>query len=174
MKDLMIDLETLGVNEDAIVLSIGAVFFDVETGELGQSYYVELDADEQLKLGRKINYSTILWWIKQSEAAKMALKEQGENVGPALKRFKLWVENVGGPDVRPWGNGSMFDIGIIESLLIKYDIPIPWSFRNIMDLRTFQRFVANGSKIPRSEGHHNAQTDAKDQALFVINHARKS
>mgnify|MGYP003294177973 CR=1 FL=1 len=36
MNNLMIDLETMGKNKDAPIVSIGAVFFTPETGDIGQ------------------------------------------------------------------------------------------------------------------------------------------
>lgn len=39
MNNLMIDLETMGKNKDAPIVSIGAVFFTPETGDIGQEFY---------------------------------------------------------------------------------------------------------------------------------------
>lgn len=38
MNNLMIDLETMGKNKDAPIVSIGAVFFTPETGDIGQEF----------------------------------------------------------------------------------------------------------------------------------------
>ncbi|MWP21778.1 3'-5' exoribonuclease, partial [Escherichia coli] len=39
MNNLMIDLETMGKNKDAPIVSIGAVFFTLETRDIGQEFY---------------------------------------------------------------------------------------------------------------------------------------
>ena len=39
MNHLMIDLETMGNKPNAPVVSIGAVFFEPSTGELGEEFY---------------------------------------------------------------------------------------------------------------------------------------
>ncbi|MCV5360349.1 3'-5' exoribonuclease, partial [Escherichia coli] len=39
MKHLMIDLETMDNKPTSAIASIGAVFFDPETGEMGEQFY---------------------------------------------------------------------------------------------------------------------------------------
>ncbi|HBC1268753.1 TPA: 3'-5' exoribonuclease, partial [Escherichia coli] len=39
-SDVMIDLETMGTNTCAPIVSIGAVFFSPESEELGPTFYV--------------------------------------------------------------------------------------------------------------------------------------
>jgi hypothetical protein len=43
--DLMIDLETLGLTANSVVLSIGAVFFDLEGEDLGPTFYTNVDRE---------------------------------------------------------------------------------------------------------------------------------
>ena len=38
MKDIMLDLETLSLDNNAVVVSIGAVKFDLATGETGETF----------------------------------------------------------------------------------------------------------------------------------------
>lgn len=42
MNNLMIDLETMGKKPNAPVVSIGAVFFDPQSGEIGPEFYTPL------------------------------------------------------------------------------------------------------------------------------------
>ena len=44
-------------------------------------------------------------------------------------------------------------------------------FYNIMDLRTFRRFVGNGAKVPKLEGtNHNALDDCINQINYMFEH----
>jgi len=43
MKHVMVDLETLSLNNNAVVVSISAVEFDLETGELGKTFEEGID-----------------------------------------------------------------------------------------------------------------------------------
>jgi len=172
MNDLMIDFETLGKTPDCVVVSIGAVFFDEETGLLGDTFYMIFEMDSQLEKGRKIDPDTLKWWFSQSGAAKKIFHEKAKPTLEVLTTFVKWVEAHGTVSkIKPWGNGSSFDISIFEDLLRDYKVKIPWLYYNTFDLRTFKRYVANNEKVDKSIGvDHNALDDAMNQARYVIKH----
>lgn len=174
--DLMLDLETLGVGSDCVVLSIGACFFDPEINQIGSKFDCFLKVQEQLDIGRKIDYSTLQWWIKQDVKAKTIFSKEGTPVKMALDILSKFMEENKQGKLHIWGNGSNFDIGILDSLYKDFGVKIPWSHTNIMDFRTYRRFVANGRKIEKSDRigvHHDALSDAISQAQFVIDNYKK-
>ena len=57
MNDVMVDLETLSTKPNAAIVSIGAVFFDPKTGELGDTYYQVIDIETY---GLTVNFK-LLW-----------------------------------------------------------------------------------------------------------------
>ncbi len=165
MKDIMIDLETLGKGTEAPVISIGAVYFDSEG--LGKEFYVNLELQSQIDTGlRRADASTIQWWMGQSDAAKRVFKESAVPTSKGLLDLVNFILEV--KDAYVWGNGATFDISILESLLQDYEIPVPWKYNRIMDFRTYKRFLGQGREIDRSKGvHHNALDDAKVQASYI-------
>ena len=181
MMDLMIDLETLGTNTKAPIISIGAVWFDPESGELGAKYYVTLDVAEQMdSRTRFADASTIKWWMQQDGAAKAVFREDAKPTKYALQNFRDWIMSTAGAGAKskatkkcfPWGNGSCFDIVLLESIFKDYDIECPWLFYNVMDLRTFRRFVTGGAKVENAGTAHNALDDAVAQAEYVIKYSK--
>ncbi|HGU7476652.1 TPA: RecE family exodeoxyribonuclease, partial [Escherichia coli] len=66
---LMIDLETMGKNPDAPIISIGAIFFDPQTGDMGPEFSKTIDLETA---GGVIDRDTIKWWLKQSREAQSA------------------------------------------------------------------------------------------------------
>ncbi|EFJ9642523.1 TPA: RecE family exodeoxyribonuclease, partial [Escherichia coli] len=58
---LMIDLETMGKNPDAPIISIGAIFFDPQTGDMGPEFSKTIDLETA---GGVIDRDTIKWWLK--------------------------------------------------------------------------------------------------------------
>ncbi|ENC1930523.1 3'-5' exoribonuclease, partial [Escherichia coli] len=64
---LMIDLETMGKNPDAPIISIGAIFFDPQTGDMGPEFSKTIDLETA---GGVIDRDTIKWWLKQSREAQ--------------------------------------------------------------------------------------------------------
>ncbi len=43
MNDVMLDLETLGTRHDAMIISIGAVYFERETGLIGPGFSMNVN-----------------------------------------------------------------------------------------------------------------------------------
>ncbi|MCN6062361.1 3'-5' exoribonuclease, partial [Escherichia coli] len=58
---LMIDLETMGKNPDAPIISIGAIFFDPQTGDMGPEFSKTIDLETADGV---IDRDTIKWWLK--------------------------------------------------------------------------------------------------------------
>lgn len=172
--DLMIDLETLGTKPQSPIISIGAVFFDIERGMLGNTFYMALKIKDQLEKGRKIDADTLQWWFEQSDAAKKVFHEKAQPTATVLNTFTQWVKtNKGTSKVYPWGNGSTFDISLMEDIFNQYEIGCPWGFNTIMDLRTFRRFIAKGAPVYNGGTAHNALDDAIAQANYVICHSNQ-
>ncbi|EIN8137959.1 3'-5' exoribonuclease, partial [Escherichia coli] len=67
---LMIDLETMGKNPDAPIISIGAIFFDPQTGDMGPEFSKTIDLETA---GGVIDRDTMKWWLKQSREAQSAI-----------------------------------------------------------------------------------------------------
>lgn len=180
MQDLMIDLETLGTHVNAPIIAIGAVWFDPETGEKGPTYYRVLDVADQIDSKvRFADASTIKWWMQQANAAKEVFKDNAMPTQQVLEEFRQWImgfakASKGSKATRkcfPWGNGSGFDITLMETIFNDYNVECPWLYYNVMDLRTFKRFTAKGAKVEKLEGvNHNALDDAINQVDYVLKH----
>ncbi len=161
------DLETLGTNGDAVVVSIGAIMFDAENiAENG--FYAVLDIDDQVARGRKLNPGTVKWWMQQSEAARRVFTEKGRPVISVLDDFRAYVGyNEPGEGVKMWGNGADFDCVILGSLHDTFGMKKPWSYSNNRCFRTLKNIaqLEVGLGTPPREGvHHNALHDAVYQA----------
>jgi len=102
MINVIFDFESLGLNENSVLLSLGVLAFDpsdydivgdgVETTFnklLQQGLYVKLDAKDQMKTyGRTINKSTLLWWTEQNEEASQVLTRCDDDVKlPDMERL---------------------------------------------------------------------------------------
>ena len=66
MKHVMIDFETLGTAADSVIMSFGAVRFDIESGEMDdEAFYRSISIESNLEKGRRIDESTLIWWMDQ-------------------------------------------------------------------------------------------------------------
>ncbi|ENL2714751.1 3'-5' exoribonuclease domain-containing protein [Escherichia coli] len=167
---LMIDLETMGKNPDAPIISIGAIFFDPQTGDMGPEFSKTIDLETA---GGVIDRNTIKWWLKQSREAQSAIMTDEIPLDDALLQLREFIdENSGEFFVRVWGNGANFDNVILRRSYERQGIPCPWRWSNDRDVRTIVElgkaidFDAR-TAIPFEGERHNALDDARYQAKYV-------
>ena len=172
MDNFSIDIETLGTEPNSVILSIGVVAFDPHTNTIDEEgLEVNLDVEEQISLGMTINYNTVVWWMgKSDEARKVFRSENMVGLSDCYNHIKRYLEKHQ-PDtgnVKPWGNGSSFDIVLLESLFRLMSKEPLWKYHNIRDVRTIVDLAGLDPKPYRLKGiHHNALDDAINQANMV-------
>ena len=167
-----LDLETLDTCGRATILAIAGVAVTEQDGEFTLShphFYRVCNIESQDK--RTMSQSTVNWWERQSEEARRVFDEAKTARHPAhaLLEFRDWIGNLPG-DVQVWGNGSVFDIGILADAMWEWGITEPWDFRNIRDLRTLAdiaRRYGFSTVLPDVGTHHNALDDALYQANYL-------
>lgn len=178
MKRVMVDLETAATDPKAIVISIGAVYFDPATG-LGEKFYQELTWDDQFKAGRTCNPDTVSWWTQQSEEARKVWqtklaggfdREKHITVN-ALQHFDFFLSPGGVRDdkLELWGYGADFDCVVLGSLYETMGVKRPWSYSRNRCHRTLVNLAKGFIEAPERKGtHHNALDDAVYQAECAI------
>ncbi len=90
---LMIDLETMGKNPDAPIISIGAIFFDPQTGDMGPEFSKTIDLETA---GGVIDRDTIKWWLKQSREAQSAIMTDEIPLDDALLQLREFIDENSG------------------------------------------------------------------------------
>lgn len=168
MIDVMVDLETKGKKPGCMILSIGAVFFDPESGMLGDQYYQVVGPTGQKKRGLHEDAETMAWWAKQPEGARQVLTEHEASevtLEDGLRGFTKLLESADGglKSVKVWGNGSDFDNAILAVAYMAHQQDIPWNFWNNRCFRTLKS-LAPQIKMEKNLLAHNALNDAVMQA----------
>lgn len=166
MKHVMVDLETLGTAADAVILSIGAVRFDLDSNEIDDAgFYASVSIDSNLDYKRRVQEDTLLWWLKQPAAAQAVFHEPKLALEPALCNFSDWLGN--GKSFM-WSNGADFDLPMLAHAFHQLTIDVPWQFWNSRCVRTYKNLPqAQFVNVPRLGTHHNALDDAIHQAKLV-------
>ncbi|HIF0675957.1 TPA: 3'-5' exonuclease [Escherichia coli] len=171
----MIDLETMGKNKDAPIVSIGAVFFTPETGDIGQEFYTVVSLESAMGQGATPDGDTILWWLKQSPEARAAICiDDTLSISDALSELNHFINRHAANTkyLKVWGNGANFDNTILRRSYERQGIPCPWRYYNDRDVRTIVElgkaidFDAR-TAIPFEGERHNALDDARYQAKYV-------
>lgn len=172
--ECMLDLETLGTGNEAVILSIGACkFFPEGDGvdiHITHRFEAFVTPQSCVDIGLKMDPSTVLWWMKpeRGEARDLMMANQNKAVPiyEALRQFAGWL----GKDTPVWGNGATFDNVILRNAYRLAGCDCPWSFWNDRCYRTMKN-RAPSVKMQRKGAHHSALWDAVSQAehLQLIN-----
>jgi hypothetical protein len=171
--NVMIDLETLGNVPGSTILSIGAIGFGPDGFEPMRAIYLAINRKSCKDAGLIEDPETVAWWNDQSEEAKRALREADSirtslSVGRALNDFSKWLNKQFSNSLLLWGNGSFYDLGILEAARIKTGHYPIWPkhadrcYRTLKNLRKDIVFEPSGIKH-----------DALDDAIAQAQHATK-
>jgi exodeoxyribonuclease VIII len=168
----MVDLETLGKNSYASILSIGAVKFDPfltpsiipEDDPPYETFHVYVDPASCAMHGLSMDTSTVMWWLAQSkESQQYQVEAKRMSLPEALEEFAKWF----GKDSMPtWGNGATFDNVILSNAYTACGMERPWAYFDDRCYRTMKSFAPD-IKIERLGTHHNALHDAMSQARHL-------
>lgn len=177
--EVMFDVETLSLSPNAVIVSLGAAKFD-RAGRVWGTFFRRLDMESQLRGGREVSQSTLLWWLEQEESA-MWKNFRGDRspVTTALLEFSTWchqdiVNHAGETTMeevtRYWANGPKFDATLVESLAAWSGMSVPWTYRQLADMRTLvnESHYRIDDHVTRFEGRaHDPVHDSLVQAEIV-------
>jgi hypothetical protein len=157
--NVMIDLETLGKNSHSAIISIGAAEFNASG--LGRTFYANIDPESCVRAGLKMDASTVMWWMQQSEQARAAFNADAKSsLLRALTDFCDWF-----PDKAcVWGNGATFDNVILSNAYDLTSIAKPWKYNADRCYRTLKALYPGVTPDLRGGTYHNALDDAVHQA----------
>ena len=166
MEHLMIDLETVGNKADSVIVSIGAVKFDLDGNIDNNGFYASIDMSSNLDLGRKVDEETLLWWLKQPAAAQQVFFENKMALPTALEELSDWLET---RHWKVWAKGPSFDIAMLEHAYARScKMEVPWEFWNARCVRTYMNLPgAKGIEAPVEGVKHNALSDAYQQVKTI-------
>jgi len=166
MDNVMLDLETMGNGPEAAIVAIGAVEFDLKSGAIGERFYRVIDLESSVEFGGVMDAETVLWWLKQSDAARAEFSRGGAPIADVLCEFARWLRQRG-EDVRVWGNGANFDNVVLASAYRRMHLAPPWEYWNDRCYRTLKGLVP-GVRRQTFGTKHNAADDAETQARHLI------
>jgi hypothetical protein len=166
VKDLMIDIETLSSDSDAVMIQLAGVYFDRQTGETGAEYCRNISRESCLDLGFKESQSTIDWWAKQDPDVLASIKENPCTAQEAMREFSDFVHAVNGVSV--WSHAT-FDFVIVQNYLTRLDLR-PMPYRSARDIRTLVDLSGIDLKSydwKKGKTHH-ALDDCKFQITYCV------
>ena len=165
MKDLMLDIETLDTRSTAVIVQIGAVYFDRYTGEIGDTFLVNVNHMGQKSLGFTVGAETLEWWDTQEKTWITDTKE----IKPALKEFAQFAEKA----KRVWCHAT-FDAQILIDAYTRLDMKPPFHYTATRDIRTLQDLSGIAERITtKAKKTHNALDDCIYQVEYCTHYFNK-
>lgn len=166
--EVMVDIETHDTAPTAVILSIGAAAMDMINLEVIDTFYVNVDPADCLRLGLTQSPATLEWWDKQSDDAKARLlAPEPKPLRHALVDFLNWRSSKHCA-LAYWGNGANFDNVILANAHKAAEVQ-GWDFWRDRCHRTMKTLYASQCKnIERKGTHHNAVDDAVFQAEQLL------
>lgn len=171
------DCETLSLNENPALLSIGAVVFNpyckdtVESLRSTPTFSVVIDLKDQVeRFGRHIDAGAVMWWLKQKDEARaQIIADNPEYLSGAMGAFANWIREVAGQNARLWTHGAAEDAVWLRSAYRETcpGVAFPIHYRNIRDTRTLFDLMGTPEIVVPGLVDHVALDDAIYQALRV-------
>jgi len=167
--DLMLDLETMGTEMDAVIVQIGACYFERSFGHILGEFLINVDMNSCIDWGLSISPSTVWWWKKQSKEAQDALKTpEPVKLEDAVEAFRAFTqENDSGHNCFLWCHPN-FDEPILKNAFNACGTNFPFKYYAVRDVRTAVDLSGiDISEVVQNGTHHNALDDCKYQARLV-------
>lgn len=165
-KDVMLDLETLGNGENKCVCQIGACYFDRDTGAIGDTFKVNVDATDAVKEGFVLDAKTVYWWLAQSQAARESiLAEPKISIRQAFNELNDFLK-----DAKCIWSHATFDFVTIMETYHKLGIKPSFPYKSGLDIRTLIEIAGGSSvdKTPRTNLHHDGLEDSIHQVKYCM------
>lgn len=162
----MIDIETLGTEPDAVILSVGAVKFDPYNSiEPHTKQLWRPTVDVQTEDGRSVLESTLEWWAKQPQHIQDEAFSDEDRIplsdfAAQLNKYLVGCDKI-------WCQGPQFDMVILENLFTQFKYHKGWAFWQIMDCRTVFNMMPSDPRKAIQQNLHSADADAYYQAVCV-------
>lgn len=143
---IMIDSETLDTVSTAVVtqlafMAVPAAAPDPINALKFDSYF--LPWQPQLDAGRTVSASTLAYWLRAPDDARLKLIESMDGDNAVLTAFvRSFIRKIsqviqacpGNTEI--WARGPVFDVSIIDSLIAMCGEVPPWHYGSIRDVRT--------------------------------------
>lgn len=152
MKHVMLDLETMGTKPGCVIVSIGAVNFDLDTGKIGPKFYTSVSIDSCIGWGLLLEEPTVNWWKSQTSQAKAKWALNPTALSVALQDFSDFVQR--NDITQVWGNSASFDCSILAACYNAVNKPLPWHYSQEKCYRTVKAlFPGNFIKKDAAKSH---------------------
>ena len=171
---LVVDLETMNTDNDAIILQIGGALFGTKPFEVIGEFNVAVSGADCLAHGMTLSWDTLRFWFDQRHdlAENVLFNTTAVPLRMALELFSSWYKAMNDRYhiSELWSRGPAFDIAILQDAYQRLGMATPWGYRVPSCERTLYRRAEHHGweQPPRTDNQvHDALADARHQAKCV-------
>jgi len=142
-NDFMLDLETFSLANNAAVIQIACVPFDIPSKSYSakEAFNIHIAGHLDIAAGGAQDKSTMDFWFKPEQAEALAMIETNQkDPGIALLRFIDFVKEKANPNAAFWTLGCV-DFIWLENMFKRHRLKMPFSYRQHCDMRTLIRLT---------------------------------
>jgi len=167
------DVETLGKKSDTVILSMACIHFDPDEKpspeKLRESaFFVKMDAkDQNVRLKRTINKSTIDWWANQCDNAKKLSFYPSENdvtLEEGIELMRKWSKQFNDNKSWVWARGNLDQL-VLDDAEEQLGIEPVFYFNRWRDVRTAIDFLTG-----TNDGYCRVNYPGFDPNLHITKH----
>lgn len=160
MRKLMIDIETMSSESDAVMIQLAGAFFEWD-GTVHKQFSMNIDEESCKIIGFKESASTVEWWKTQNQQVLENIRKDAQPVEFVILKFLEFLGDT--KDICVWSHAT-FDFVIVQNYIKKLSNKY-MSFKLARDIRT----LVDLSGIDLSKYDWNKKThNALDDVLFQI------
>lgn len=161
LDDLMLDLETLGTQANALIVQIGAAYFDRRSGTVGGTFRCNVSIRDSLKYGMTVSDGALKFWF--DHPGRTWLKGTYE-LTKALDLFAKFCNK----KARVWSHAN-FDVPILSQAYYLIGRKPPFSYKNCRDIRTLVDLAALPKEThQKTDKSHDALEDCLYQIKYCL------
>lgn len=161
MNDLMVDIETLGSGSNALILQVGACYFNRLTGEVGDKFCHSVSIQDSLDWDFSVDGSTIEFWLKQVNRSFLVDPLLIEEVLKLFSQFAKTAESA-------WAHAT-FDFPILADAYKKLGLRLPFPYWITRDIRT----LVDLSGVPVPKTVKDKSHDALEDCIYQVGYCTK-
>lgn len=166
----MIDIETLGTNDDCVISEISLIRFNPKTAEVFESIKVNMSIQDSLDEGFTISESTVFdFWFNQPKEVFERVNTDKQNrvsVEEGLEMIYDFLDSFSSYTYM-WGKGPSFDLSKLKYHFLQFGYKeLPWRFFEERCVRTINAIDTELVKSIEFEGDKH---DSYHDCLHQIN-----
>lgn len=171
-KDFMIDVETTGLNPGRhAMIQLSAVAFDFKSQRiLTDQFY---DSYLTIPPWRSFSTDTLQWWLSKNKLVYDHICANQGDIVQALVGLAEFVKHYASDERPNFWMRRPFDWMFVESYFGDFEIPNPFSYKNVIEMTSFMKGVNLCDTMPLVEvqkqgDSHNAYWDCVNQINLLL------